>query len=1078
MECGPSSLTDYLTILRRMTNKRYAAWVLFFAGAALPVSFAQGQGFTRPTYFPAVSESYFFGDSNEVYPNPYQPSPPSFVPSPGETRPVPDHEVRARERAERRENIRKKYLTADSPNFRKPEKERISQTEVLYRDENTVVYRTSPEVVFPGQKGQLVPSRIDQTDEDFSLWGNPDGTTSALPIQEEVQDNAELILEDVSSVSDRQNRVTETGNELGDVILEDVALPAENDILEDTSGDSEVLPQKNGTRTENSLKPERFSKETAVQPRLPKNSSLFSSITEAPMTLSLEEIEEGGKSVDENDSDDLILWEDVSDNAPNGKAVEEKSLSGENGLEAVSENEDLLELVPAPDEEKSPNHTRDQRMGAPKSRSERSILKTSGFRRDAQIRLAAFKFPFQEDTEKENGDGNELKSGNGKGMRYPVRGSDSSRKKEQIEKEESVGANTSTLRSIEASDWRQERTEYAGVNTARVSTRNHASGVRIQELVPQPSAPEMTPQRFTSISTFNVDGRDPSDKSQYSGSTQKPGVPQYSSAGNSETAGKSPMIQASSSFSSDTAGNSRRNAYPVPKSYVDAQRISQNSGALRQNNSYSAGQKTVSYQPQSKNIAQNTNTEERSILVRPPQTPSMSEGQSRAVSPPPVNHQPSLERENSQSRSVPEVRKTLNGDIRQNSYPKPVVSVEPAYVAPFPEKNTANHKLKFVIPERLVFEDFRVRKTIEKGSLPWYAEYIQDLDVNEEQLFNALRVLGNNKLSQSRSRFQLMEAGIIASRSESAAEANRIFNIYENIEYYVLQSLRGIDARQDLTIRQKEEMKAEAILNFMHQNVIQEYRLEGTTMRNLLEHGRYNCVTASILFCSLAEKAGLNVTAVELPGHAMCWVYLSDGERLEVETTCDTWFKYRNDPETQKKVICKLIRDASPQMKDQSDQMLLSQVPQPISDKRLIAKIYYNRGVDLLAINDYAGALEANAIAYCLDPQSETTFGNLLATMNNWAIALCKDGDYAAASNLLKMGLKHKPDYPPFRNNHTHVYHYWVRALYEKGQVHEALRVADIAADEQPEQKRHFHELQNQIRQTIAVESSDSSAYR
>jgi len=101
-----------------------------------------------------------------------------------------------------------------------------------------------------------------------------------------------------------------------------------------------------------------------------------------------------------------------------------------------------------------------------------------------------------------------------------------------------------------------------------------------------------------------------------------------------------------------------------------------------------------------------------------------------------------------------------------------------------------------------------------------------------------------------------------------------------------------------------------------------------------------------------------------------------------------------------------------------------------------------------------------------------------LATMNNWAIALCKDGDYAAASNLLKMGLKHKPDYPPFRNNHTHVYHYWVRALYEKGQVHEALRVADIAADEQPEQKRHFHELQNQIRQTIAVESSDSSAYR
>ena len=407
------------------------------------------------------------------------------------------------------------------------------------------------------------------------------------------------------------------------------------------------------------------------------------------------------------------------------------------------------------------------------------------------------------------------------------------------------------------------------------------------------------------------------------------------------------------------------------------------------------------------------------------------------------------------------------------SAPKPEQDV-PTYNPPFPERSAPTSRLEMTQPIREVFKDFGIRKTVEKSALPWYAQYIRDLDVNEEHLFNSLRVLGNAKLSQSQCQFTLMEASIIASQPKTAAEANRLLNIYENIEYGVLQRMRQVDARTELTTKQKEELKAEFILDFMHQKVFVKYVLEGTTINNLLEHGYYNCVTASLLFCSLAEKAGLNVTAVELPGHAMCWVYLSDGERLEVETTCGNWFKYRNDPETQQKVICKLIRDASPQLKDQSDKMLLLQVPQPISDKRLIAKIYYNRGVDLLSSGDYAGALEANAIAYCLDLQSETTFGNLLATMNNWAIALCREGKYEEATALLREGLRHQPNYPPFKNNHTHVYHHWVDSLYRNGQMNEALHVAAVAASEQPDVD-HFKRLQEQIEQNIALANQNTS---
>lgn len=395
-------------------------------------------------------------------------------------------------------------------------------------------------------------------------------------------------------------------------------------------------------------------------------------------------------------------------------------------------------------------------------------------------------------------------------------------------------------------------------------------------------------------------------------------------------------------------------------------------------------------------------------------------------------------------------------------------SSEPLIYEPvFPEEKTEK-KITQVLPERKVFQDFGLRKTINQNSLPWYAVYIPDLNTNEEQLFNTLRLLGQSKLSQSRSPFSLIEAGILASHPQNAAEANRLVNIYDNIEYHVLQETRAIDVRTGISQREKDMLKAETILNFMHERVFVQYRLEDTTFSNLLERGFYNCVTASTLYCALAESAGLKVTAVELPGHAMCWVYLPNDERLEVETTCRSWFQYKNDPKTQKKVICDLIRAASPQLKDQSDQMLLLQVPQPISDKRLIAKIYYNRGVDLLSVNDFSGALEANAIAYCLDPQSETTQGNLLATMNNWAIALCKEKKYKLAANLLRTGISHAPTYPPFKNNHTHVYHLWVDSLYQNGDLEAALQIAKQAEMEQPD-VLHFQRLQRQINETIAT---------
>lgn len=79
--------------------------------------------------------------------------------------------------------------------------------------------------------------------------------------------------------------------------------------------------------------------------------------------------------------------------------------------------------------------------------------------------------------------------------------------------------------------------------------------------------------------------------------------------------------------------------------------------------------------------------------------------------------------------------------------------------------------------------------------------------------------------------------------------------------------------------------------------------------------------------------------------------------------------------------------------------------------------IYYNRGVDLLTANRFAEAAAANAKALELDPQNTPARGNLLATLNNWAIDLARHGHYGRAADLLSQGLAIAPDYAPFKTN-------------------------------------------------------------
>jgi tetratricopeptide (TPR) repeat protein len=255
--------------------------------------------------------------------------------------------------------------------------------------------------------------------------------------------------------------------------------------------------------------------------------------------------------------------------------------------------------------------------------------------------------------------------------------------------------------------------------------------------------------------------------------------------------------------------------------------------------------------------------------------------------------------------------------------------------------------------------------------------------------------------------FSLLEAALVASGVDDPA----------SLAHYRRQVDRWVESlRRSGAVRGTPRQQARAIFEFLHRNVLTGgYSLPCTDLRQTIDRGRFNCVSASVLFECLAAEFGLKVCPLESPGHVMC--RLDEGEgTLDIETTCPRWFQLLDHPPKP------AATHASESRKD-------SGRTREISDVELVAMIYYNRGVDLLGEKRFAEAAASNAKALRLAPSNATARGNLLATLNNWAIELGSTAHYAEAAELLRLGLAIEPGYEAFRLNTTHLHRQWAQQL-------------------------------------------------
>jgi hypothetical protein len=202
--------------------------------------------------------------------------------------------------------------------------------------------------------------------------------------------------------------------------------------------------------------------------------------------------------------------------------------------------------------------------------------------------------------------------------------------------------------------------------------------------------------------------------------------------------------------------------------------------------------------------------------------------------------------------------------------------------------------------------------------------------------------------------------------------------------------------------------QARAIHEFAHQHILRgKYETGGSDLAAALAGGPFNCATASVLFLALAADFGLDAHAVAVPGHVWCRV-IASGPSFDVETTCRNWFELPVGE-----------RAASKETKQfMADHELRSAGARDLDQRALIAVFHYNQGVRLLNEQQFSAAAVANLRALAFDPRCRPAYDNLLATINNWSLALALQGNQPLGLNLLETGMVLAKDYEPFRVNY------------------------------------------------------------
>ena len=262
----------------------------------------------------------------------------------------------------------------------------------------------------------------------------------------------------------------------------------------------------------------------------------------------------------------------------------------------------------------------------------------------------------------------------------------------------------------------------------------------------------------------------------------------------------------------------------------------------------------------------------------------------------------------------------------------------------------------------------------------------------------------------------LLVAALIA---EGIADRNQLDQLHQQFDHHRRQLIDQV-----ATIDNPSQL-APAVFDYLHQRILQgEYRSDCSWLSESLRNGHYNCLSATILYQCLCRELNVPVQGMERPEHVFC--RLTGKRRHVVEATCPSWFSKNRE------------LAAAGTVEDARDETIAAN---PISELQLIARMYYNRGIDYVDRQQFAAAVSSIEVGLQIDPTHAASQRNLRATLNNWALACAQQQQFERAVGLLARLMDLDPEFEPLLVNDLHIHQQWVLHLCEQREYAQALDV-------------------------------------
>lgn len=179
--------------------------------------------------------------------------------------------------------------------------------------------------------------------------------------------------------------------------------------------------------------------------------------------------------------------------------------------------------------------------------------------------------------------------------------------------------------------------------------------------------------------------------------------------------------------------------------------------------------------------------------------------------------------------------------------------------------------------------------------------------------------------------------------------------------------------------------RGEALLQYLHQNLLKRYYEYQTRIDVLFREGTFNCVSSAVVYLVFGRSLGLDVAGVKTTDHAFCTVRTASG-LVDVETTN----RYGFDPGSKKEFTDSFGKATG-----------FSYVPPhqygrraAIGDRELVSLILSNRIAALERSNRFGDAVPFGVDRYALlgDPATKSF---MIDRFLNYASSLNQGGRYA-----------------------------------------------------------------------------------